>query len=442
MTGADDSPHLLPVRALTPDIPPVGGIIRERPEDFIVDEVPLYDPAGHGEHIYLYLQKYNLSTSALVSIVARHFDIPERHIGYAGLKDRRAVTRQVLSIYAPAKRPEDFPSLQHEHVKVLWADLHTNKLRRGHLRANRFAIKIRRTPIRNVLNAKRVLDVLASRGLPNRFGEQRFGYLLNNHLIGRAVLLGDYAGAVHELLRSQPLPAGVSTPTPQPPPDEHERLARELYDKGDLAQAAKIMPRYMDTERRVLQALARGADPARAFAAAPGVQRLFFLSAWQSAAFNHALDARLQDDTWDKLLEGDLAFKHDNGAVFPVDSATLADPETAPRLAALEISPSAPLWAAGVARATGQPGAIELAALEASGLSEAALAAYGARVQDADARDHLEGKRRPLRVPLAYPEVEAGSDEHGLYIRVSFELPPGAFATSVLREIMKPELAQ
>ena len=137
--------------------------------------------------------------------------------------------------------------------------------------------------------------------------------------------------------------------------------------------------------------------------------------------------------TFDRLLAGDLAQKHINGAVFIVDDDVLADPGTAERLRLFEISPSGPMWGLKMARAAGAVDAKECAALEESGVSLDDIAAFAER-----SRQPVTGARRPLRVPLIDPEVEGGIDEHGHYVRCAFELPAGAFATIVMREVMKP----
>ena len=427
---SDQSPHIRPSVYVTQGVPGVGGRLREHLEDFIVEEVPLYQPTGEGEHVYLFLQKVDLSTSQLVQIVARHFGVPIGAIGYAGLKDKRAITRQVISIHVPGRALEDFPSLQHDRVQVLWADMHANKLRRGHLKANRFAIKLRGIEIKGVINAKRVMDTLVRVGVPNRAGEQRFGYFANNHLVGRAIVLGDAKAALDELL----LPKAPEL-YPGGTPDVSEVEAREAYGRGDFNAAFRLMPPGAAAEFEALRALSRGATPERAVRAINATQRSFFISAFQSGVFNSVLDRRLIDDTLATILDGDLAYKHDSGAVFSVDALTAADPETQRRAGALEISPSGPNWGSRMTRASGRTLEVEIGALHAHGVREEDLLAYARRNPDS-----LDGDRRPLRVPLMYPDVEAGADEYGLFIRCSFELPPGAFATTVMQEIMKPAL--
>lgn len=427
----DASPHDIPARYLTDGTPGIGGQLRRHPEDFIVEELPAYDPCGQGEHVYMFLQKVNMSTGHLVELVARHFGVRQEAVGYAGLKDKRAVTRQVISVHVPGRGIGDFGPLTHERVQVLWADTHTNKLRRGHLRGNRFAIKVRGVPLSAVITAKRTLDALARTGLPNRAGEQRFGFFHNNHLLGRLLILGDWPGVIEELLRPRPI---EDYPEGQSDPGQVE--ARELYRRGLLDRAARAMPAYAQTEAAVLAALARGQSPARAVAAIGRRQRGFYVSAWQSAVFNAALDRRVIDGALGELRPGDVAVKHDNGALFDVTEATAADPETRRRAGDLAVSPTGPMWGRAMRRASGETDRAELEALAASGVPPESLLAG----PPATSRDTPTGDRRPLRVPLRYPEVEAGSDEHGLYVRCSFELPAGSFATVVMGEVMKPAL--
>lgn len=420
MTGQPStSPHDKASLYLTAEIPPIGGSIKLRPEDFLVEEQPLYQPSGKGEHIYLFVEKRNLSTAALVDILAGHFHVSRHSVGFAGLKDKLAITRQVFSIHAPGKRPENFPMLVHEGVTILWTDLHDNKLRRGHLAGNRFSIRIRNVDPTHVRHAARALAILEKSGVPNRFGEQRFGLAKNNHLVGRSLLAGDFDAAARWLLG----------PLPHAPAINQD--ARAAFASGDFGAAAGLFPKPCRAERVVAASLASGKSTRQAFRSLDDLTLGFFISAAQSAAFNSILDRRLRDNTLAALHAGDIAMKRDNRACFAVDEATAADPETARRLAALEISPTGPMWGPSMMRATGDTDARELAALAELELTPEALAA-------SPLASKLEGERRPLRVPLTDPDIEGGLDEHGPYIRAAFELPRGAYATVALRELMKP----
>lgn len=419
-SGGAFAPRETASKYITQDIPGIGGQIKVRPEDFLVDEMPAYQPSGSGEHIYMFIEKRNLSTLDVVHILARHFGVGREAIGFAGMKDRNAITRQVFSVHTPGKKPEDFPRLEHERMQVQWADLHNNKLRLGHLIGNRFSIRVRNVGIGEIRNAKRALDILCARGVPNRFGPQRFGRALNNHLIGRAIVTCDFDLVLRHLLA----PEGEMA-------EAHAR-ARELFLEKKYADALGALPRTAHPERNALRALARGANARGAVLGLDRNAKRFYLSALQSAIFNHVLDTRLAEATFDRMLAGDVAMKHENRACFDVDESVARDPATPERVQRFEISPTGPMWSGSMRRASGQPGEIEAAALAAIGLSVEQLAAF-----DEQAPGMVEGARRPLRVPVTDSDLEAGLDEHGAYIRVAFDLPRGAFATVVLEEIMK-----
>jgi tRNA pseudouridine13 synthase len=417
----DESTHVVPSVYLTADLPGIGGRLKVRPDDFLVEEQPAYQPSGEGEHIYLFVQKTGLSTMEMIRIVARHFGVRNMDVGYAGLKDKHAVTRQVLSVHTPKKKPEDFPKFEHPKIMILWTDQHANKLRRGHLRSNWFSIRVRDVSPTDVLRAKKIMDRLALLGVPNRIGEQRFGLLENNHLIGRAIITGDYEGAVRELL----------APNARMPHINVE--ARRLYSEGKYLEAMTAYPRDARPERAALEQLARGKNPSRAVYAIGQDMLSFYISAFQSAVFNRVLDERVEAGRLSTLEAGDVAIKHGNEALFDVDEAVAADPTTPTRLASFEISPSGPMWGGMMKRGAGACDAADVAALQSLGVLPEQISSY-----DGEARVKLDGKRRALRVPVINPEVEGGVDEHGAYVRCAFELPKGAFATVVMREIMKP----
>jgi len=408
---------------LTQDFPGIGGEIKQRPEDFLVEEIPLYPPSGEGEHIYLFIEKQGLTTLQLRDAVARHFKVDRRAVGHAGLKDKKAITRQVISVHTPGKTPEEFPSFQHDRARLLWVDLHDNKLQRGHLAGNRFSIKVRNVDPLKVRDTKQALDMLARFGVPNRFGEQRFGYLMNNHLVGRAIILGDHKLALDLILSPK---AGA----PKGSVD-----AREAYANGEYAQAAEQMPKVFKLERNALKALGRGDAPEKAIRAIDQTAAGFFISSFQSAVFNSVLNDRVRAGTVNKFELGDLAFVHKNRASFEVTQNELEkDTESLQtRLDRFEIAPSGPMWGTTMPRAGGEVDERELLALAQADVGPKDMVLCEQR----DGLPMIGGDRRPLRIPLIDPEVEGGLDEHGAYIRCAFELPRGSFATTVMDEIMK-----
>ena len=416
-TGADAP------RYLTHDIPGIGGTLKARPEDFLVEEIPLYNPVGEGEHIFLFVEKRELTTLQLRDALSRHFKVKRNAIGHAGLKDKQAITRQVISIHAPGKTPEDFPSFVHDRASILWVDMHTNKLKRGHLSGNRFSIKVRDVEPLAVRHAKVALDRLARCGAPNRIGEQRFGFLNNNHLVGRAMILGDAQGAIDQIL----------SPKDGAPPSSSE--AREAYRDGRFRNGFELMPKVFKIERNLLRALSNDHPPEKALKAIDPTAAGFFISSFQSAVFNHVLNQRLEAGTMDTLLPGDLAFVTKNRSAFEISDEELARAASnlAQRVENFELSPSGPMWGTTMPRAGGAVDLRELQALEAAGVEPSDLV-------DCEQRGGISmigGDRRPLRMQVKDPDVEGGIDEHGAYIRCAFELPRGSFATTVLDEIMK-----
>ncbi|QEL14929.1 tRNA pseudouridine(13) synthase TruD [Limnoglobus roseus] len=158
---------------LTPDLPGVGGRIKAELDDFAVEEIPAYEPSGTGDHVYLWVEKRDLSAEFFVRGLARRLGIPADDIGTAGLKDRHAVTRQWVSI--PKIAEPRLNQIDGDGVKVLTVSRHTNKLKPGHLRGNRFNIVIRDADATQPERVQLILDRVRELGLPNYYGPQRFG---------------------------------------------------------------------------------------------------------------------------------------------------------------------------------------------------------------------------------------------------------------------------
>jgi len=159
-------------------------------EDFSVTELPLQLPSGEGEHIWLDIEKDGANTAFVAQQLAEAAGVQERDVGYAGLKDRYAITRQWFSIYLPKGETPDLTGLQHPEFKVLGQSRHVKKLRPGDLQGNRFRIVLREVTgepeARAAIEAN--LQAVASQGVPNYFGAQRFGFEGGNVEQGRAML--------------------------------------------------------------------------------------------------------------------------------------------------------------------------------------------------------------------------------------------------------------
>jgi tRNA pseudouridine13 synthase len=392
---------------LTEALPGIGGKIKERVEDFRVEELPLYSPSGEGQHTFFEIRKEGISTFHAVRTIARALGVPPKRISYAGLKDAQAITCQVLSVESVP--PDAVTALELPRIRVMWAERHRTRLKIGHLRGNRFAIRIRGVDESALAPCRAVLDVLDRRGVPNRFGTQRFGQRGNSAQLGRAVVKVDAHGFIHDFLGG-------------PHPNETERVqsARTQFDAGDWQEALNLFPGNMADERRALQTLVRSqGDYQRAYATVPKRLKVFLLSAYQSALFNRVIEARLQ--TLDRVYYGDLAVKHPGRSVFRVEDEAVEQP----RAARFEISPTGPIFGFKMMQALGQQ-----EALEADILAGEDLALEDFRVGDGI---KARGERRSLRFRVHDPELWY---DDGIMLR--FWLPRGCYATTVLAEIIKP----
>ncbi len=251
MNPLDD---VLATPLLTSDLPGLGGKIKTIPDDFEVEEIPAYEPSGQGDFLYLWIEKRDMGAEFFERQIARRLDIPVGEVGAAGLKDRRAVTRQMISV--PASVEARLAQLDGDGIKVLRVSKHTNKLRSGHLHGNRFRILIRAATVRgwdegeSLPNGRGSLNDLLNRilqqGLPNFYGPQRFGRDGETLQLGLALVRGE-----------------------------------------------------------------RPSKPVRS----PFLKKLT-LSAAQSALFNHALAQRMRDGLLRRVLPGDVMCKIPFGGMF------------------------------------------------------------------------------------------------------------------------------
>ncbi len=330
---------------LTHDLPGIGGALRTRDEDFFVDEEPAYPAAGSGEHVFVRLEKRGITTADATTALARALGVNPRDVGVAGMKDRRAVARQWVSMPPPVT-PEAVLAARIANVTILEAVRHPHKLRTGHVRSNRFVLRVRGAS--DAAAARAILERLAQLpGAPNWYGEQRFG---ND--------------------------------------GENARRGREL-----LAGTRK-----------------RGRDRK--------VDRLM-ISALQSELFNEWLRARLADGLYARVIAGDLLHKHGGGNFASADPA--ADE---PRLLAGEVVVTGPMFGHEMRVAEGAAGEREAAILAAAELTRASFATI---------RQLAEGTRRDASIHVR--EVSVTEDPDGIV--VAFTLPSGAYATAVMREVMK-----
>jgi tRNA pseudouridine13 synthase len=312
--------------------------LRQTPEDFEVAEELGFTPDGDGAHRLLRVRKRNANTTWVARELARAAGCAERDVGFAGLKDRRAVATQWFSVPGRGEDRERWHGLEGPDFVVLEAHAHRRKLPRGALAANHFTIRLREfAGDRDALRER--LEALRTRGAPNYFGSQRFGK------------------------------RGANL----------ERIGR------------------IDGLRRH--------------------ERGFVLSAARSLIFNAVLADRVAAGDWERLTPGDVAMLDARGSVFRVDAV---DAALAVRCEQLEVHPTGPLWGSGESMAQGR-----IAALEAR------IAAHSPEAVVAVTAAGMRAERRSLRVAVRDLTYDLAGDP-----TIAFRLGRGAFATSVLRELV------
>ncbi|HTX52690.1 MAG TPA: tRNA pseudouridine(13) synthase TruD, partial [Candidatus Baltobacteraceae bacterium] len=158
---------------LTTALPPIPLRFKVSPADFIVEEIPRFDPCGSGDHVYVLIEKVGRTTRQAVNALARALSVPAEHIGVAGQKDAEGLTRQYLSVLGA--EPARIQTLALPQITILGVARHRAKLRLGDLKGNRFQLRLRGVDAARLPDLAAVLDVLTRRGVPNYFGPQRFG---------------------------------------------------------------------------------------------------------------------------------------------------------------------------------------------------------------------------------------------------------------------------
>jgi tRNA pseudouridine13 synthase len=401
---------------ITSDIPPIQGVIKADYEDFIVHELPLYEPCGEGDHTYFIIEKRGLTTHQAIRDIARAIGVRPRDIGAAGNKDARGVTRQTLSVeHVP---PDRLESLDLPRLEVVSVSRHRNKLRLGHLRGNRFAIKLREVDLPRLEDVRRIIATLWKIGTPNYFGPQRFGNRGDTWQIGLALLRGDFE-----------LAAAVGAGRPASGDTGRVLEARTLFDEGRYRESARAWPSGYEECRSLAAAMSRfKGDCERAMLSLDKRTLGFYVSALQSRLFNEVLARRIAEI--DCVRTGDVAWKHDNGAAFLVEDGE----RELPRAKRFEISATGPLFGKRMKLSGGEVADLETSVLEAAGLRADELPSSGPL--------KCPGGRRPFRFQLQEADVKHGEDGRGAFIEIGFVLPAGCYATAVFREIQKNEVQE
>jgi tRNA pseudouridine13 synthase len=399
----------------------IRGRIRTRYEDFYVEEIPENLPSGEGPNTWIFIDKIGRNTLDVVLDIARELKVSRKRMGFAGMKDKSAHTRQWLCVSNTT--PEELAGLEEKlyGVKILEVKANQKKLRIGQLVGNKFRLLIRETenPAADAVTAAGVLEELKRRGVPNYYGWQRFGQKRpNTHRVGEALIHNDLKGAVDSY---------IGNPYPDEAP--HIKAARRMYDEGEWEEALESMPSGMRYEKMMLRTLLKekrkkdeldDKSYIKAMHSLPKPLSRMFVHAYQSYLFNRVVTERTQLGI-DQYVEGDIIIDNQEHLVHEIGE------DIDRRIKDFEVHPTAPLYGTKVPLATGKVGRIE----------ERVLEEYKLKKEDFEVplmpKLGSHGLRRAMRFKIW--DVSSESTPEG--VLVEFSIPKGCYATAVLREIMK-----
>ena len=325
----------------------IAARIRSVPEDFRVEEVLGFTADGEGPHLLLTVEKRGANTRWVADQLARFAGVSAREVGFAGMKDRHALTVQHFTLPLDRRPEPDWSAAANDSFRVLKAERHRRKLKTGALEGNRFRLVLRDATGDTAVLARR-LEAIKARGVPNYFGMQRFG-----------------RGA------------------------------------ANIAKAEAMLSGRLAIRDRTLRGL--------------------LISTARSVIFNALLSERVRAGNWDELLPGETLMLDGSHSVF---RAPQPDAELQARIESGDLHPTGPLWGRGESMTTGV----------VHDLEEQAAARHAALARGL-VEEGVESARRALRLPVR--ELTWQGAPEGLILE--FFLPAGAYATTVLRELVNCE---
>ena len=332
--------------------PESNGLLRNQISDFKVFEELPFSPCGEGEHLFVHIRKTGANTVFVARELAKYFEVKEQLVSYAGLKDRFAVTEQWFGVHVPGKQEYNLDDLNIEGVEILSYKRHNKKLRTGALTGNHFELILREVTAIKAFTER--WQQIVEQGVPNYFGEQRFGIGGGN--IERALTL--FSG-------------------------------QKVKDKK---------------------------------------KRGMYLSAARSHIFNSVLNERIQQQCFDKVAVGDVLMLAGTQSVFHLDEVDNAIQQ---RFTDKDVDITAPMWGAGELMTSAAPLALEQE-----------IAAKNQEFSEGLPRFGLKQERRRIRLTVSDTTIELlsaeedSAQEKSNAVKISFFLPSGCYATTVLRELL------
>lgn len=398
------------------DAPGTGGVLRTSPEDFVVRERSIEVPES-GSYLLCRLTKRDWDQQQAIREISRRLGVSHRRISWAGTKDKRAVTTQLIAIYDVS--PEEIEYLRIRDIDLEVLGRAERGLSLGDLEGNEFDITIRDCDTGGLQTKLEAGCSTAADGMPNYYGIQRFGAMRPvTHLIGRLLLKGDLAGAVETYI-------GLACPDE---PEETRTARQEYAETGDVRTALQHFPTGLRYERAMLHHLQSSAGDYRgALAVLPPKLLSMFVSAYQSFLFNHALSERLGLGLGlSDPVPGDLlSFVNGREEVVTAATARVAGIHASRGRCAIAIHMPGSAGRTG----TSSPAGAIAAIMEEDGIRAEDFAAVSDLLHTSFA-----GASRAI---LLMTDVAAALSGTG-YI-LSFRLGPGQYATTVCREFMKAD---
>jgi tRNA pseudouridine13 synthase len=338
---------MLPEHAYLHGKPEVTGLLRSQMSDFKVFENLPFSPIGEGEHLFIKIRKTGANTVFVARELAKYFEVKEGLVSYAGLKDRFAVAEQWFGIHVPGKHMYDLSDLVIDGVEILEYQRHNKKLRTGALTGNNFELTLRNVSAVDKLVQR--WQKIITQGVPNYFGEQRFG-----------------------------------------------------IDGGNIVRALSLFSGTKVKDKK---------------------KRGMYLSAARSYIFNSMINERIKQSLFDEIIDGDVLMLAGTQSVFHVDKA---DETVKQRLIEKDVDITASMWGAG-----------ELMTTDASLALEKKIAEQHIEFTQGLPKFGLKQERRRIRLNISDTDITVlASDNNQTDVKISFFLPAGCYATTVLRELL------
>ena len=412
---------LLGMKYYASDAEGIGGKLRTVPEDFIVEEIPMPEKGGtEGPYLICTLTKTNWELQHAIKEIAKRLGISHRRIGWAGTKDRNAITKQRISLFKVTA--EQVSEIRLKDIILEPVGQVNEGLSLGDLQGNRFDITIRDADPADLETRVQTITETIREGIPNYFGIQRFGAIRPvTHLVGEWILKRDFEQAVVTYIGKE-----------YPGEQEHVRAVRTAFlENRNIPAALHDLPVHMSYERAMLHYLHTHPDdyPGALLELPPKLLSMF-VSAFQSYLFNCALSQRLDDGhTLTGPLVGDrLIFA--NGRTDTVTTTNSNAVSIHIRRGRCTIALFMPGKEPIEPKSEGELALVTL-------LENFNITAEDFKSASMFVHTKFDGAWRPI---VLKTDIESGLDKNN--IRLKFSLPPGHYATTVCREYMKADPVQ